>query len=641
VKALAGKRSTFNAQRSTLNDARAQNLFGRWKLNVGRWAFLSAFLLPHSVFAQSPAPQPDPLMQLMLTQPPIEISTNIEVRAVFDPPVVSIGEKSIYRVTINTVSDSVRWPEDIYAPGELVVKQSSRGQFLQPAGATIKPVTTINHHVVANAAGEFTIPEFKVKVYGRNVSVPSARLIVSPNPIPNAPRAARLFLEIAQTNVFTGQPIKVSVILPAGVGNSIQALQQVQLNGDGILLDQTSIRQRVQQVEIGGRAGPAYIFESTITPLVAGGIDVKAQGFTAGNQFAGGVIISGTAVIAGGQPQFSLLDSDAVRLNVEPLPRSGALLGFSGAIGKFTLDPPQMGTNRLVVGEAAKLFVTFRTDGDIKRLLPPQPPAVTNWQIFPPLPEGAHILTATTAGISSAQTFVYTIIPLTNDIRSTPEIPFSYFDPEKKIYKDLTIPALPVNVIAGAATAAAQAIAQAAAAKTNQTRLTLSGLARSPGKSASSLIPLQQRHVFWLAQLVPLLSFAGLWFWDRRRRFYEANPDVLIRKRALWALRQERTSLDKAAAARESKEFCARALSALRIASAPHFPATPRALVGGDVLKLLGESDRDSRQGDAVRKLFSQMDASQFGANTKPTDDLLALKSDLDQVLDGLEARLK
>jgi hypothetical protein len=82
-------------------------------------------------------------------------------------------------------------------------------------------------------------------------------------------------------------------------------------------------------------------------------------------------------------------------------------------------------------------------------------------------------------------------------------------------------------------------------------------------------------------------------------------------------------------------------VNALRIASAPHFPAMPRALVGRDVLELLSEADRNGSQGDAVRKLFSRMDESSFSSKPDQTNDLLALKPDLDQVLDGLEVRLK
>ena len=49
----------------------------------------------------APAPPPDPLMQLMLTQPPIDISTNINITASFDPPIITPDGLSTYRVTIS------------------------------------------------------------------------------------------------------------------------------------------------------------------------------------------------------------------------------------------------------------------------------------------------------------------------------------------------------------------------------------------------------------------------------------------------------------------------------------------------------------------------------------------------------------
>lgn len=579
-------------------------------------------------------------MQLMLTQPSVEISTNVEIHATFDPLVIGLGEQSTYRVTINAVSDSIKWSDDIYAPMELTLKQSARGQILQPAGAVLKPITTINHHVTATQAGEFTIPEFRVKVYGRNVTVPFARLIVSTNASAAAPRPARLFLGLSETNAYCGQPLKVRVLMPAAQNNVVQALQQVQINGDGILLDQSAVRQRIQQMEFNGHAGPAYIFESTLTPLVAGRIDVTAQAFTAGNQFFGGITIHGNATILGGASQYVLLDSDAVQLNIEPLPRAGVLPGFNGAIGQFTLDPPQLETNRVRVGDAVKLFVTFRTEGEIKRLLSPPPPAVTNWQMFPPVTEGAQMLTATANSISSAQTFSYTLIPLTNNMTATPTIPFSYFNPQSKTYVDLTIPSLSITVLAGKATAEAQAIAQVAAAVSNDKKLKLSSLATAPGRTATSLVPLQMRGSFLLLQLVPLAGFAGLWFWDRRRRFFEQHPEVLVRRKAKRALRRECVALRSAASVGDASRFANIAVNALRVACAPHFPATPRALVGRDVLELFNQSEQQGRTGEVVKKFFAITDAAQFSPTSTEANELLGLQNELNRVLDELEARL-
>lgn len=633
------KHSTFNAQRSTSKDGCAP-IFGRWKLSVGRWTFFFTLILCLHASAQSPAPQPDPLMQLMLTQPSIEVSTNIEINAVFDPPTIGVGEKTTYRITINAISDSIKWPEDIYAPSELSLKQSARGQVLQSAGAALKPMTTINHHVTSATAGEFTIPEFRVKIYGRNVAVPAARLIVSDDIVMTNAPSSRLFVEVSSTNAFCGQPVKVRVLMPSLRGNVIQALQQVQVNGDGILVDQSAVRQSIQQLDFNGRSAPTYIYETTLTPLVAGGINVGAQAFTSGNQFAGAIIIRGNATIPGSGAAPILLDSDSVRLNVEPLPRSGVLPGFSGAIGQFTLDATRLTTNRVAVGDSVKLLVTFRTSGESIRLLAPPSPVVSNWQMFPPLPEGGPVLTATTEGIACSQTFVYTLIPLTNDMTKTPAIPFSCFNPLSKSYVDLTIPPQPITVLAGGATAEAQAFAQSAAATINDKKLQLSSIALSPGRTNSSLLPLQMRESFLLLQLVPLVGFTGLWAWDRRRKFYESHPEILVRRKVKHALSRERIMLRHAVDAGDTARFASGAVNAMRLVCAPHFPAVPRALVGRDVLLLLGESEQRGRTGEVVRRFFAFTDAAQFGATSPGADDLLGLQGELFAVLDKLEAML-
>jgi len=326
-----------------------------------------------------------------------------------------------------------------------------------------------------------------------------------------------------------------------------------------------------------------------------------------------------------------------VRLDVEPLPRVGALPGFNGAIGEFTLDPPQLSPPTVRVGDAVKLFVTVRSTGDVKRIVAPPPPAVTNWQIFPGVAEN---LPQAQPPTGNAASFSYTMIPLTNRMTTTPAIPFSYFDPQQKTYVDLTIPAVPINIGAGTATAEAQAIAQAAAATTGDKKLKLSGLAATPGPLAATLVPLQMRSAFLWGQLIPLLGFGSLWLWDRRRRFREQHPEIVMRRRAKRALRRERAALQKAARLGDAARFARGAITALRVASAPHFPAAPRALVGRDILELFDEATRTGRPGEVVRQFFAVMDATQFSATAPEASELLNLQPELDQLLDQLEAKL-
>jgi len=76
------------------------------------------------------------------------------------------------------------------------------------------------------------------------------------------------------------------------------------------------------------------------------------------------------------------------------------------------------------------------------------------------------------------------------------------------------------------------------------------------------------------------------------------------------------------------------------VACAPHYPAEPRALVGGDVLPLLPAAERSGRAGEVVRRFFAVTDSALFGPTAANAAELLPLQPELEQVLEQLEARL-
>ena len=132
----------------------------------------------------------------------------------------------------------------------------------------------------------------------------------------------------------------------------------------------------------------------------------------------GPIIISGgTVTLAGGPPQFKLLDSDPVVARVRPLPKSGILPGFKGAIGMFHMDSPRLSTNRVQVGQPVKLTVHVRGDGNIARLVPPDPPRNKQWQGFaaPIDPAPAQI-----QHMQGSMAFHFHFIPLSDETTANP-----------------------------------------------------------------------------------------------------------------------------------------------------------------------------------------------------------------------------
>ena len=588
----------------------------RWVSSV----FLASLpLAPLLLRAQTPPNiPPGSLGQLQVAQPAVDVSAPVTATATFDPPSVRPGEKTFYRVTVTATESSIQWPEEISAPAQLQFSPVAHGQLSQFLGNKYLPFTSFVYEVRPTAAGRLVVTNFMVDVYGRPLEIPAATLeVAAENPNPQPPR--QLVLEPTTTNVFVGEPFGIRVLLPAGPGNTIEALREVQINGAGLMTDKAATRQSVQVVNVNGQSKPAFLYETVATPIVAGPLEFSAQGFTAGREFSGAIVIQGQVVIPGGPPQYVLLVSDPIKINVRPLPTTGEWHGFTGAIGKFLSDPPQLFTNRLRVGEPVHLKVAFHGEGDLTRLVPPDPPRSPEWQIIPDNPPETG----------------YTLIPLTDEVRGTPAIPFSSFDPATAKYVDLTIPSIPVTVVGDSLPvqlpASGDATESAGPAK-------LSEWAAAPGKMAS-LKPLQLRGWFVGVQLALVIFFVLLWCWDERRRFLGNHPEIIRKRQALRDLRREKKFLREAVAAGDGEKFLRHAANAMKIACAPNFPAHPQALVCADVLAQLDGVEFNGRSVEAVRNVFAAADV-QFAVSAQTQTDCLALKSDVETVLQKLEEKL-
>jgi hypothetical protein len=245
-------------------------------------------------------------------------------------------------------------------------------------------------------------------------------------------------------------------------------------------------------------------------------------------------------------------------------------------------------------------------------------------------------------------TFNYTLIPLSDRITSTPRIPFSFFDPSKRAFADLTVPPVPIQVLPapGGVSRLPPAGAAALTASSDEGRdaegrnLVMNGLSETPGVVVSTLVPIQQRTWFIVFQFVPAVALGLLWLWDRRRRFLAAHPEVRLKRRARRGLRRYQRRLRQAAAAHDTTGFVKAAVNAMREACAPHEAANPKALVCGDVLQAIPAPEREGKSGEVVRRLFTAADLIQFGGRVPEGEHLLGLRSDLEQLLAHLRARL-
>jgi len=590
------------------------------------------------VFTTTFAQRSDPTMQLLLSQPPVDTDSPVVVTAVIDPPVVAVGDLAVYRISLNALEASVRWPPELYSPPGLTMKPGGSGQILPLIGNVQRPITARNFHLRAARPGFYTLPAFEIEAYGKRVVVPEAQLEVVGAKSPAQEPARRLYLRLGRTNVFVGETITATVLAPGTSSNVVSGLSQIQFNGGGMHGAKSPSRQLVEPREVNGRRVSTVIYESSVVPISPGNLEVSVQGFTAGMFFSGPVVLQGQLTFQGGTENL-LLDSEPVPLQVQALPSINEGQGFTGFIGTLGVDPPQLSTNSLRVGDAVRLLVTIRGDPSVGRLIPPPAPVrVEGWQVFPPSPAEPPSRPPSTNVVVA---FAYTLIATSEEIKHTPAIPFHIFDPIRAAYVDLTIPPVPVQASAeGLPTNWVAEIAALEADERVDKRPRLNELTHAPGKTLASLQPLQASPNFLLVQFGPVAGLLAWWGWARRQRYLAAHPEILRRRHARRALRHERRVLHGAVARNDPAGFARSAVAALQIASAPHYPAEPRALVCGDVLGLFDERQQRGQTGDTIRRVFAQCDATDFSASHRNGNPLFELKVELDRILKQMEARL-
>jgi hypothetical protein len=553
-------------------------------------------------------------------------------QAEFDPPGVAPGQPTTYRVVITAMPEGASLPNPLPAPSGLTFAPGGHSFNYGGGPGGLQPRSTFNFRVTTSTNGVFFMPAYNASANGKTVSVPEAHLDVLPADMPAPPPGAQLVVEPPPGEFYIGQNVPVSVVLLDPGDNSVQGLGQVQVAGDAFVAEGGARTYRRETRVVRGRTVAAHVSELLVTPINEGALPLTAQATAALNRPAA----SSGITLPGYQP---LLDSAPALIHVKHLPKDGELPGFTGAIGRFVLDPPHLSSTRVRAGDPVTLTVVVRGEGNFSRLVAPKLTAATGWQVFTPSREAGP---ASLPGQPGAAVFHYSLIPLTSTVKATPTIPFSYFDPAACKYVDLTIPPVPLEVTGGDVTAAAlaQPDTNAESDEATEREAVMAGLAQAPGPAGSRLEPLQQRGWFLALQLLPLATLGGLWAWSKRRRFLAAHPEVVRRNHARRGIRRQLRLARKAAAARDAAGFVRASVNALREAAAPHDAANPAALVCSDVLSALPEPERQGDAGQLVRRLFVAADERQFIDRQPAPETVLGAQPAVEGLLEKWKERL-
>lgn len=164
-----------------------------------------------------------------------------------------------------------------------------------------------------------------------------------------------------------------------------------------------------------------------ITPLELEGVAVIPYGFF-------------------GQQKNMKVKSNAVTLQVKPLPTNGRPADFSGLVGKFTMES-SLTKSTLSTNDATDLLVTIKGSGNLQHIENLNFNFPTDFDVADPSTNDK--INTNGNGVSGSRVFDYVIMPRVAGTFTIPAATFSYFDIATKTYKTLSTPDYSVTVTKG------------------------------------------------------------------------------------------------------------------------------------------------------------------------------------------------
>ena len=135
-----------------------------------------------------------------------------------------------------------------------------------------------------------------------------------------------------------------------------------------------------------------------------------------------------------GQGETRQIYSNPAAIKILPLPE-GAPESFKGAVGNFTLST-DLSPKEAQTGEALNLSITVAGKGNLKVITAPKLPDMPDFKVYDTL--SSLNISKNNDIIGGKKVFTTVLIPKAEGRQTIPRIKFSFFDPEAKIYRELS-----------------------------------------------------------------------------------------------------------------------------------------------------------------------------------------------------------
>ncbi len=400
--------------------------------------------------------------------------------------------------------------------------------------------------LVATEPGEFVIPAQDIVANSAPAKTNEVRLVVKEGFSGPAESEALLQISVDKTEIYQSEvvPVKATLFVPTSM-RLRSNIGLIDLAKSDFAVQRFPLQSEQAVEVVGNQQYFVYTFRSTLSALKTG----KLKLGPASTEFVVDEITRndprfppGFAMQAG-EPRRLQVRSQEINVTVLPLPAEGKPLGFSGAVGDFTLTARASPTS-LAVGEPITVELAVTGVGNFDALVSPSLTKPEGWKTYP----ARRYNTNPSADPNAPQNmerqigFTQVMVP-EKQIAALPPFEMSFFSPTQKQYVVQRTEPITLQVRPGVGQPdAATAVAASASADTSVVRppeadITdiLLHLPSSPSLIGASGTSLLRRPLFWAVNALPLTLLIGaLLIAYQRRRVEAAKDDRHAALRVLW-----------------------------------------------------------------------------------------------------------
>ena len=335
--------------------------------------------------------------------------------------------------------------------------------------------------------------------------------------------------------------------------------------------------------------------------------------------------------------------TEPVKMTIKPLPVVGKPEGFTGAVGKYTMDVLAKPT-KLKVGDPITLTINIRGEGNIQTIGEPllAPEGMKDFKAYNF--EAKVTITGRGRGIKGEKLFNKVIEPQSEDSGVIPGISFSYFDPELEKYKTITHAPIPIEVEHSEIEIPIHLSVEGAGMTKGQVKI----LTKDILPIMSDLYSFENQRsaiykspfILAIVFIIPILIVVACIYVQRQRELLHSDVGYARKKRAMAHAQQHLSNARELLQLDNPSEFYAALAKTILKHIADKLNVTPAAVTSDniyDILEKRGVSDDVIRE---LRQCLESCDYGRFSSGHLSKEQMESTLDTTEQVIMHLEKQL-